>query len=324
MSWTSRADETLRMLLENMVAEGVLAKSIGLDATPAQIVGASREMLLDVIRSSLPLAHIMDESDLVLHAEGPAVRDDSPRLAAVNWLTSTAEATIRKLSSSLFDLADRDAKRLSGALDLRLTGFARGSLYTGLALAAPSPGLFSQEDEPVVTTVRKAIRNLPVVSRYIRDEDIDPEIAEIVPDPAQRDTSLSALLMLSPTGRRGIHSVDITSPGEHSSNLSQRERVVLREIIKNPLLQQRKEGSFVGEIREIDLDSHRFHLRNVTGVGNIRCVLATLDPTQAKIFLGESVRVNGEYECNHGGRPRLMLVRRIEVVPHPTQTEFPE
>lgn len=319
MSWSEQADKTLNMLLENMVAEGTLAQRLGIEAHPAIIVGASREMLLEVIRTSLPLAHIMDTSDLVLHAEGPAVREASPKLSAVNWLTGTAESVIRRLSGSLFDLADKDAKRLARTLDLRFTGFAPGSLYAGVAIQPPPEDILADGDDPVVREIQSAVRKLPALTSFIRDEDVDPGIREIVPDPAQRDTSLTALYGLSPTGRRGIHTLDISSPGHQKGELSQRERVVLKEAIDSPVLHERKSGKFVGELREIDLDAHRFHLRGVAGVGNLRCAISSLDRVNAKNLLGEFVKVEGEYESNREGRPRLMIVTSVTLMPRATQ-----
>lgn len=319
MSWSEQAEKTLNMLLENMVAEGTLAHKLGIEALPSTVVGASREMLLDVIRTSLPLAHIMDTSDLVLHAEGPAVHYASPRLSAVNWLTGTAEGVIRRLSGSMFDLADRDAKRLARALDLRFNGFAPGSLYAGFSIEPPPPDMLLENDDPVVKEIRIAVRNLPALTSFIRDEDIDPDIREMVSDPAQRDTSLTALYELSPTGRRGIHTLDISSPGLQKGELSQRERVVLKEAINTPVLHERKSGRFVGELREIDLDARRFHLRGVAGVGSLRCVINSLDRINAKNLLGEFVTVEGEYESNREGRPRLMIVTSVTLMPRANQ-----
>ncbi|MCC7247383.1 MAG: hypothetical protein IT473_02045 [Lysobacter sp.] len=322
MSWTENADHALRMLLENMVAEGLLAKQVGVDATPAQIVGASREMLLDVINCSLPLARIMDTSDLVLHAEGPSVKDASPKLNAFNWLTSTAERTIRRMSGNLFDLSSRDAKHLSRALDLRLTGIARGSIYAGFSIETPAPDLIAPEDEPIILSVREALRQLPEVSQFIQNEHISREINEFIEDPALRDTAMDALYRLSPTGSVGIHTIDIASPGTRSAKLSQRERIVLREALLSPKGGDRKPGAFAGEVREIDLDAHRFHLRGVAGIGNLRCAIGNIEKNEAKNLIGEYVRVEGDYESNREGKPRLMMVHSFEMLQRDSQPDL--
>jgi hypothetical protein len=319
MSWTENTDQTLRMLLENMIAEGLLAKQVGIDATPAQIVGASHEMLLDVINCSLPLARIMDTSDLVLHAEGPSVKDASPKLNAFNWLTNTAERTIRRMSVNMFDLSSRDAKHLAKALDLRLTGLARGSLYAGFLIEPPAPDLIASEDEPIIRSVREALRQLPEVSQFIQNEQISQGITEFIEDPALRDTAMDALYRLSPTGSVGIHTIDIAAPGTRSAKLSQRERVVLRDALISPKGGDRKPGAFAGEVREIDLDARRFHLRGVAGIGNLRCVIGNIEKTDAKSLIGEYVRVEGDYESNREGKPRLMMVHSFEMLQRDNQ-----
>lgn len=322
MKWTEHADSALRMLLENMVAEGLLAERAGMQATPGQIVGASHEMLMETIRTSLPLARIMDTSDLVLHAEGPGVRTGALRLSAVNWLTLAAEQSIRRLSGAIFNLADRDAKALSRAMNLELTGFAPGSLYAGIAVIRPASDLLAPEDEPVFSSISDTLRKMPAVTGLIEDDMIDPAVREVMPDPARRDATFSALFRLAPTGRKDIHTVGISAPGEASASLGQRERIVLREEIRRPHLDNRKKGTFVGELREIDLDARRFQLRHVSGVGGLRCVIGDLVPGHAKQLLGEFVQVEGEYEADGAGRPRLMLVERVVVLPKASQPDL--
>ncbi len=319
MNWIEFSNEKLNALLQNLVAEGRLAQDLGIDASPAQIVGASRELLMDVILNSLPLSRITDSSDLVLHAEGPSVRMEMPTLSAFNWLSSSAEKALRQLSGGLFDLQDRNAKSLAKALDLRLTGMAPGSLYLGFALIDPEPDLIQTADEPVFARLRGAMRQLPTVTNAIGDEELSREVWELLPDAAERDVTLGALLGMAPTGQRGIHSVDISSPGTPQATLSQRERVVLRDALKRPSLANKRRGRFVGEVREIDLDAGRFHLRGVANIGSIRCVVRNINRQQAKELIGEFVAVSGEYESDKDGRPRLVLVEDMEALPSASQ-----
>lgn len=319
MNWTEHTDGVLRMFLENMVAEGTLAHKLGLNPSPSVIVDASREALLDVIHRSIPLSRMMDASDIVLHAEGPSVRDDAPKLSAFNWLSSTAERTIRKLSSALFDLLDRDAKQLGKALDLRFTGMAPGSLYVGFAMQAPAPGLLAGTDEPAFEKIRAAVRRLPTMSTAIDVDAISARMTELVPDAAERDAGLLALHQLSPSGRHGIHTIDLSSPGSERGTLSARERVVLADAIKRPTLANRKTGQFTGEVRGVDLDASRIQLRNVSSVGSLRCVMPSLDRKAASSLIGEYVRLTGEYESDRSGKPRLLIVSSVEPVRAPQQ-----
>lgn len=318
------SDETLTKSyffaqLENLVATAQGAARLGLEASPQQLVSGMEGALLEIIRTSFPLEHLLDTSDLIFHAEGPAVRGDAPSLAAFNWLSGTTERSLRKLAGELFDLLERDVRKLRQALDLRLTGMAPGSLYLGFALAPPSEDLITPEDEPVFTRLRDAFRHLPGLTEAIGDEAVNPLATEIIPDAAERDAALLALHSLAPTGKRGIHTLDMTSPGSSRGTLSQRERVVLADALRHPTLRDRKHGTFTGEVREVDLDRHRLHLRGIAGGGNIRCVLPVLDRGQAKAVLGEFARVTGQYESDRHGRPRLMLVESVEPLPRASQ-----
>ncbi|RDH86391.1 MAG: hypothetical protein DIZ78_09485 [endosymbiont of Escarpia spicata] len=60
MSNPEHAQEAMRTLLENMVGEGLLAKSAGLDTTPAEIVNASFNQIFKVAREDLSLKRMQD------------------------------------------------------------------------------------------------------------------------------------------------------------------------------------------------------------------------------------------------------------------------
>jgi hypothetical protein len=317
--WGDHANEMLEGMLRNLVAEGRLMAQHGLDATPQKIVDGSRELLMDMIDRSLPLARLMDGSDLVLHAEGSAVHASRPMLSAFNWLSNVAERTMRRLSAHLFDMSEKDSRRLSRGLDLRLTGMAPGSLYLGFSVADAPEDLLFAGDEPVLATIRESVHLLPATAAQIGRASISPEINELLPDPAQRDLSLEALFALSPTGKRGISLIDIGAPGVASQALSPRERVVLKDALARPELSNRKRGSFVGSLHEIDLASNRFHLREVDGIGSLRCVLLNLTKEKGKSLLGEWVKVEGEYEVDRHGKPRLMIVHHATPLPSARQ-----
>ena len=142
-----------------------------------------------------------------------------------------------------------------------------------------------------------------------------PGIEEFAPDPAMRDIGLAALLRFAPSGRKGIHTLEIGSRSEGMMSLGQRERVVLREAIDKPSMQASLSGSFVGEIREADLDKSRLHLRSVEGIGTLRCVVPEMSVDHARALLGRRVRAIGNYQVNQDGRPRLLFVERFEQVP---------
>ena len=93
-----------------------------------------------------------------------------------------------------------------------------------------------------------------------------------------------------------------------------------------PKLFNKKHGSFVGKLRMIDLDKRVTHLREVEGIGTLRCVYApsTYEKTSKSLGaqLDSYVRVSGNYESDRSGKPRLMLVDQIERVEIPAQSSM--
>ncbi|MDP2142755.1 MAG: hypothetical protein Q8J80_01370 [Gallionella sp.] len=310
MSYKESADSAMRAFLENMLGTGLLAKEIGMDTTPSKIVDASLSQIMKIAQESLPLAQVMDESDLVFHAEGPGASHDLPWLSALNWITQTAESNLRHLSSATFDLHGADGKLLSKSVDLRLTGMAPGSLWIGVKMMPPQADLLP-EDSNLIRTMVQQIGVLPEITRFIDDEGMRPGIEEASPDPAMRDVQLATLYRFSPTGRRGIHTLEISSQEFGSASLSQRERVVLREVIARPDTKSSIEGSFIGHVREADLDKTRLHLRGVEGIGTLRCVMPNLTADHARALLGNLVRAEGKYLTDREGKPRLLFIERI-------------
>ena len=73
-------------------------------------------------------------------------------------------------------------------------------------------------------------------------------------------------------------------------------------------------GSFVGVVREIDLDAKRFEIRHVADVGAIRCVYGPHMEEQARQVLDKRVRVDGQYETLPNRKPRLIEVSAMDVL----------
>lgn len=316
MSNEEHALRAARAFMENMVAESQLASALGMQISPQQIVAAGFDQVGDSLTSSLPLARLMDQSDVLFHAEGPGAGHDLPWIGALTWLLTSVETNLRRLSSAALDLWGADGKKLSRQVDMRVPGILPGSIWVGVKLAAPAADLLPQDSELIQRLVGQ-IGSLPALTRFIGDEAINEEIREISPDPAMRDVQLSALYKLSPTGRKGIHTVELSAPNSGFASLSQRERVVLHEAVVKPKKASGAVGSFVGDVREADLDKTRLHLRNVEGIGTLRCVVPELSADRAAALLGKTVRVTGTYQTDADGRPRLMFVEAIE--PHQPQ-----
>lgn len=276
-------------------------------------------LLRKLYEEEYPLAKLIGSSDLIVHAEGPAAQEELPQLSIVSWLFSGVDKQIRALAKSVLHLSLDDERGALKSLDIRLTGMAPGSIYAGFCInrMRSTPLLGTDEEEAAIVSVRDVVTSLSMIPEYVLESSVSEALATLIPDPAIRDTTLMAAYNLAPTGRNGIHTIELTSParGNKPAPLSIRDRIVLRDtVVKRPMLgMKRKTGSFIGQLRGIDLDKTRVDLRNVEGIGTLRCVLP-LTLEKAKSILGRTVRVTGEYEAGANGKPRLMRVESIDVV----------
>ena len=310
-----------RALLENMVESHALLRSLGENVSVSDAVAS---VLPDVTKAlaNIPLENLRAQSDFVLHAEGPGATRSLPWLSSLSWLLTITEKNVRKLGASALDMwGVNDSNVLVRDLDIRVPGILPGSIWLGVKILQPHDDLLPA-DEALIERIATHLAALPVITNLVGDEIIDPSVQDVSPDPAIRDIQLSALLNFAPTGRKGIHTLEIGSKAEARASLSQRERVVIRQALSHPDKGRSFEGKFTGEVREADLDKSRIHLRNVSGVGTLRCVMPQLSALEARTLFGNTVMVEGKYQKGQNGEPRLMFVERITPVTSPKQTRL--
>ena len=307
------------LLLQQIAMAMQAQSSQGVDMSG--FIASYQRKLQEVYSEELPLAILRDTSDIILHVEGPAARHHAAGSGMVAWLCGEAEKRIRQLGMSAIKTNGSSAESAESDLRVLLNGLAPGSLYLGFSVDSAQRMAVQQQDAlalpdgDVMASIRGAVRTLLLVQQFVEDESINPAISEAIADAQVRDASLMAAYHLSPTGRRGIHTIEISAPGSRQipAAFTNRERVVLREsALRTPVMRAVASGTFVGELREVDLDAKRFHLRNVPGIGGIRCVLGNLNADTARKLIGHGVRVSGEYEADADGKPRLMRVQTVE------------
>jgi predicted RNA-binding protein len=310
-SWEAQSEAKIDLVLREIMAWGA---ALGRDGELPPLPGQAT-LLRDLYTQALPLARLLDRSQLVLHAEGPGANHESPWLSSFRWLADTSQKVLRHIAHGWLDSVGADGRALARKVDWRISGMAPGSIWLGIRAQAPDQDLLPQDTE-LIEQLGTLMGRLPLAGRYIDDEGLRAGVNEAFEDPAQLDVMLDALYRLSPTGRAGIHSLGLSAPKYGMVTISQRERVVIAEVLKRPKSQQILKGRFVGEIRLIDLDKHRATLR--TKDGAIRCALHGLRADTARDILGRAVQVEGAYESDRNGRPRMLYVETI--APAPQQT----
>ena len=272
----------------------------------------------------------MDSSDLVARFAGPAVSQGSPPVSIVTSVFANLRKQIQGIAKSIVGLTSDERVRWPAGLDPRLSGVAQGSLVVGIRIQPDGVDAVScqqplpEVSEPVLRAVRDAVKSVATVAQYVRDDGVDEAIEEGFPDPAVRDTVMVAASKLAPTGRKGIDSLAFYGPdypGEEARPLTVSSRRILNGAVARPVRVGGR-GSFVGVVREIDLDVRRFEIRHVADVGAIRCVYGPRMAEQARQILDKRVRVEGQYEMLRNRRPRLIEVSSMEVLVEERQTSL--
>lgn len=303
-SWEAQSQAKIDLVLREIMAWGAaLGREGQLPPLPAQAT-----LLRELYEQALPLARLMDRSQLVLHAEGPGANHDAPWLPALKWLTDTTHSVLKHLTREWLNTRGVDGRELAKRVDWRIAGMAPGSLWLGVRAEMPQRDLLPR-DAALLQELGDTLAKLPLAGRFIDDEGLRPGVHEAVEDPALLDVVLDGLWRLSPTGKAGIHSLGVSAPEYGQITVSQRERVVLADVLRRPKMERLHEGGFVGEIRLVDLDKSRATLR--TSDGAIRCAIGNIQHDTAREVLGRVVEVFGAYETDKQGRPRMLYVQRI-------------
>ena len=275
----------------------------------------------------LELSRLVDHSDLIFHAEGPSAKNNSFKLQVVTNLFEGIDTQIKHLAQSVLKLGMDDVRPAMRVLDIRLNGLAPGSIYAGFSIKPfePSSLIGTAEEIALMQSIKAVVVNLSEIPRFITNDGISEGLADLVSDPAVRDSSLMAAYKLSPTGRQGIRSLEIINPktsGEAPTALNPQQRIVLRESLQNqPVIKSKSSyGTFIGQLRTVDLDKTRVDLRGIDaqGIGSLRCILPQLTVEKGREILGKTVQVSGEYEKLPNGKPRLMLIEDIKVIENKT------
>lgn len=313
----------LHMTIANIQREG---EALGFDEElVSQMCNPYFSLLQNIYSDELPFIIAVEESDLVLWLEGPALNVHNPRVSLISTVFSRVRVQIANVAKTIAHLSDA-SRQIPRELDLGLSALAHGSLVLGFTLPSPDglqPNEFGQqnllgEQDPLYRAAREAIRTIGVITEQVSDSPTPAGIDEVyksVTDPAVRDAALNAIDKLAPTGRSGVESVSLggrdTTLAGHA--LTKETRKLLRPVLRSPV-RSTESGTITGEIREMDLDLNRFVIRNIEneGITQLRCSFHFRREDQARHLLAQRVKVTGRIERDKDGRARLMAVASID------------
>ena len=318
--WTEAVESKAQIIHEQLSAARKVAEDNGGD--PEHISAPYLELLRKLYEDEYVFAKLADSSDLIARFTGPAVSNRYPTVTTLTGVITEIRNQVRGIAKSIAGLTESPRLKWPGTLDPHLSGIAQGSLIIGVNIPEPSDvdvhgqTSFSGASEQIYESVRSAVQSLPIVARYVEKDRINEEIREVFPDPALRDTVMVAAAKLAPSGRRGIDTVAFSSPEETTREptiLTPKSRRILNQSLSSPV-RGTSQGTYVGIVREIDLDAHRFEIRRVLGVGAIRCVYDARQQELVRKILDSEIEVSGKFELSENRTPRLVSVSSIEIL----------
>jgi hypothetical protein len=325
--WSDVLDYKARILYAQiaLLQEGVRDQG-GSDEMIDALCEPYVELLKSMYAEDYPLAKAIEESDLLLQLEGPAINRDNPRISVITGVFSKVRKEVANIAKAIAQISNTQ-RRIPKEMDLGLSAFARGSLILGFTLPSPEEieeanagqqSLLGEQD-PLYQAARQAIHTLGLVTQHIGEGKALDELATFVPDAQVRDTALLAIENLAPSRRQGIDSVRIAGReigALEAAPLTYAVREALHKQLRHPVVSE-EEVTIVGDVREIDLDAHRFELRHIENmeVNDVRCVYSEESDEEAAEWLNKHIRVTGTVDRDQAGKPRLLEVTApIEVI----------
>jgi hypothetical protein len=306
-TWSSVARKRVRLVQDELLQIARWAQEGAVAPERMEMIAQPcREMLDQLYERDLPIAKLADESDLLVHVRGPAAAGPAPRVSVVTRLLGQTRDQITRLSKHL---GGYTTVRVPAALDMDFVGIASGSLYIG----------FSTVDDKDAALTRAAVDAFAAAGALVAAEQtVEQSFGALTAkfdDPAERDTAVAVVRHLSPSGRAGITEIRVFGRRiARSVSLTTETRRHARMLMAQPPLAPTERVTFIGTVREVDLDAARFEIRNVEGhPDDIRCA-HELDEQDIKELIDHRVRVTGWAEYGPKKDVRLLWVDEVERV----------
>lgn len=324
--WTDQVRAQVRLLIGQIAVMDSRFGSMGIEDKSA--LDQYYLMLENLYDRDFQIAQTRDNSDLVIRVEGVAF-DSSPRLQLVTSVFDNVSNQVTGLTKAILGLW-ADSRISPSSIDLGLSGLAKGSLLFGLKAQMPSEqenkGALLGEMDTLFASTKKALSVIDDVAHIVyRDADtVSMEaVSEVVEDPRVRDAALVAVQRLSPSGRRGIDSVSVSSHhnGRRPAELTSENRKSIRDSLLRPVITG-ENIELIGSVREIDIDSRRFDLRGIAdeNVRDVRCAYRNVSGVDPRRLIGSMVKIRGLVDRSLDGIPRLVSVTDLEILkPAPSE-----
>lgn len=303
-TWVSETRSRIRQLQDGLLNMAAWASESSADPESTELLlRPFRRQLEELYERDLPLAKLADHSDILLHVRGTAAAGPSPRVSVVSRLLTLTRDQVTRLAKQLGGVT---TVRVPASLDMGFVGVASGSLFIGFSADATDGG----------HATREAVRLISDASWLVAQDRSVSDLASRIDDPATRDMAIAAVRHLSPSGQVGIREIELLGRqvNQHVALTTETRRLARGIMAQRVVPASTAPISFVGTVREVDLDASRFEIRNIDGYSeDIRCA-HDLEESEVKQLVDRRVRVTGKPEFGPKGTVRLLWLDEVELL----------
>jgi hypothetical protein len=211
-------------------------------------------------------------------------------------------------------VATRPRRELRQACDMRVVAFRPGSLRVGLRLPDEPDGGFAANAEKSLG--HQALVTYLNTAAWVSSEADLPEPVQQIEHAQKRRLLINALKPLVPRPRGDVEGVEISGQWVPDGRTIRLTRAVYHHLVQAVDRTTAEEvETYVGHLREIDLDQRTFMLRDVNEVSPLRCTFHDDLLETARGALGRWVRVSGRRP--HKGKQAAnatLRVSQLEVI----------
>jgi hypothetical protein len=329
LPWQELVDRKARELIEQAASayEWVKVHGNGDPAFFDDMAADQFRWLRELYAHELPLAKMLDESDLTVELLGPAAKIAHPRLSVVASTFTKIRKNVAQVTKAVAGVREPQSDKpfhLPEEMELGFSSLVHnGTVRFGFTLPRPE-GSILKSDDPLFRAVEQAVTAIRDVSFSLADYNDEREVEEVVKhavnDPKLRDSALIAIRDLSPSHRsHGIDGVTIAGGGVRTTDvrpLTKESRLTVKHILAVPV-RASESITLAGIVRETDLDDKRFEVRGIQDgmITDLRCIYGPKVADEvATRWLNKRVEVEGRVERDASGRPRLMKITRLKLL----------
>lgn len=316
-SWTEKSQDAALNGLRRVASLPKIFQEYGMNQEEVDdILMSHLHELREIFIKDYSNALLLDKSDVIISARGQGVDFGTAPMFVFSYMLDSSR---RQINNIVKAINKSENKTIPQEFEPEVIGFAPGSIHLGLAAPTfeSTERIFGRSD-PIIRDVKLALDGLTYASSAVVASSSVDELADRISDPAARDAALQAVSKIAPSSRNIIEEIGIigiTQDNPSSSVLTKKERQIAREISNKPREKATYQSSFIGSVREIDLDQKRFEIRKIESLPDILSIRCVYDKSFNEIMrklLGRRVKVGGITENDRDGIPRILYLESIE------------